>query len=108
MECKEFISLIPDWLDDNLRGKDADRFMQHMDTCAECSEELHIQFLIKEGISRLESGAGFNLNKELNAKMSDYRKTLHNEKTGNYVVYAMEVISALIIAFILILVFIYK
>lgn len=105
MRCKEFIRLIPDWLDDALVGKQAYKFLYHMDHCSECREELHIQFLVKEGTARLESGAGFNLDKELAAKVEDYRRFLRRRDILNRIVYVMEAISVAAIIFILILVF---
>ncbi len=105
MDCKEFIGLIPTWLESDLTGRDADRFLEHLDECDECREELHIQFLVKEGAARLESGEGFDLDRELGAKVNDYRRMLNNIRIGNRIVYGMEIISAVAIAFILVLVF---
>jgi len=104
MKCKEFIKLIPMWIDDELLGKTAYRFLEHMDSCPECREELHIQFLVKEGTLRLESGAGFNLDKELKKKVNDYRKFLKKKDIINCIIYVMEAIAVAAIIFILILV----
>lgn len=104
MKCKEFIRLIPEWLDEELIGKTAYRFLNHMDSCSECREELHIQFLVKEGTARLESGAGFNLDKELAKKVEDYRKFLKRRDILNRIVYVMEAIAVAAIVFILLLV----
>ncbi len=106
MSCKEFIHLIPMWLDDKLDGKRAVRFFEHMDTCEDCREEMQIQFLVKEGTARLESGASFNLDSELSDKMVRYKKRLRRKHTENVIIYWMEAIAAISIIFILVLVFI--
>ena len=104
MRCKEFLRLLPSFLDDELLGKQAHRFLYHMDHCSECREELHIQFLVKEGTARLESGAGFNLDKELAIKVNDYRAFLRRHDILNRIVYVMEAIAVVAILFILVLV----
>lgn len=105
MDCKEFKRLTPEWLNDELVGRTAYKFIDHIDSCSECREELHIQFLVKEGTARLESGAGFNLDKELAIKVEQYRRFLKRRDIINRIVYAMEAIAVAAIVFILILVF---
>ena len=68
MTCKEAEKLIPIFLEDDLDTDDLREFMEHIDECGECKEELSIQFLVKEGLSRLEAGSVFDLKNEL-----DYR-----------------------------------
>ena len=106
MDCKEFIRLIPNWLDGKLDGKRGAKFLDHMNTCKDCREELHIQFLVREGTARLESGGSFNLDKELSEKVTAYKKKLKRKHTENVIIYWMEAIAGAAIIFILILVFI--
>ncbi len=106
MNCKEFIHLIPMWLNDKLDGRRAVRFFEHMENCPDCREEMQIQFLVKEGTARLESGGSLNLDRELSDKMARYQKRLKRKHTENVIIYWMEAISALAILFLLILVFI--
>ncbi len=106
MNCKEFISLLPKWLDDKLDGRRAARFFEHMDSCDDCREELQIQFLVREGTARLESGGSFNLDRELSDKISRYHKRLRRKHRENVIIYWMEAIAAIAIIFILVLVFV--
>ncbi len=106
MDHKEFIKLIPIWLDGKLDGKRGGRFLEHMENCKECREELHIQYLVKEGTARLESGMSFNLDKELSEKVTAYKKKLKRKHTENVIIYWMEAIAGAAIIFILVLVFI--
>lgn len=69
MECKEFERLIPDFIADRLDYPTLRRFCEHMDYCGECREELTIQFLVTEGVQRLEDGNAFDLQKELEERI---------------------------------------
>ena len=71
MDCKEFQRMIPGFLSDELDNYSLESFLNHMDTCRSCKEELTIQFLIDTGIQRLEDGSTFNLNGELQSTLND-------------------------------------
>ncbi len=79
MDCKEIEKIIPLFVENKLDAKSARKFVNHIETCKECKEELTIQFLVSEGMSRLEEGSAFDLQKELNAKleMADNNMTAH-------------------------------
>lgn len=76
MTCKEAEKLIPLFLDDDLDNKDLAEFIEHIDNCPECKEELTIQFLVKTGMQRLEDGNTFNLKQELLILIKDAKKRL--------------------------------
>ena len=46
MNCKKAVSMIPAYLEDDLSAKDLQAFLEHIDNCADCSEELSIQAII--------------------------------------------------------------
>ncbi|MDE5892821.1 MAG: hypothetical protein K2H45_07870, partial [Acetatifactor sp.] len=50
------------------------RFTEHVDACDSCREELVIQFLIREGMARLEDGDVFDLQRELQEHMDGVRR----------------------------------
>lgn len=88
-----------------MNRKQADEFFEHMDSCAECKEELRIQYLISEGMARLEDGKSFDLNKELDIRIESTRKSMKNKMISNFIIYGLEVIGILAVIFILFLVF---
>ena len=65
MDCKEFEKLIPDFIKNRLDYSSMKRFSEHMERCANCKEELIIQFLVTEGVQRLEDGRAFDLQKRI-------------------------------------------
>ena len=71
MNCKETEKMIPLFLQDALEGKKLEEFVEHIEQCPECKEELSIQFLVAEGMERLEEGNNFNLQSALSEKLSN-------------------------------------
>jgi len=76
MECKTFEKRIPDFLKRKLDYVTLKNFMDHMEQCPECKEELTIQFLMDEGLVRLEEGSAFDLKKELFVKLEEASKRI--------------------------------
>lgn len=76
MKCKATEKLIPLFLNDELDTDDLREFVEHIDKCELCREELTIQFLVQEGLARLESGNVFDLQRELKMHMESAEHTL--------------------------------
>lgn len=81
MDCNKIQRLIPDFLNEELKTRELVRFLQHIDTCEECKEELTIQYLSSEGISRLEEGKTFDLDRELNEYILQMEKGIKRRRT---------------------------
>lgn len=77
LDCKEYEKLIPDFLSDSLDDIKLEKFISHIENCPECMEELSIQFLITEGMNRLEEGGNFELAKELGILIEDYKDWIY-------------------------------
>jgi hypothetical protein len=69
--------MISGFLDDELNTNQLKEFLDHVDACPECKEELTIQFLVVVGMQKLEDGEAFNLNQELAELLRDARKRLN-------------------------------
>ena len=76
MDCKEFERLIPDFISDKLDYQSLKRFNSHMEHCENCREELTIQFLVTEGVQRLEDGSAFDLQGELRQHLEEASKRI--------------------------------
>lgn len=90
MTCKEAEKLIPYFLKDDLDTDDLRKFMEHMDKCEECREELSIQFLVLEGMARLESGNVFDLQNELKSRMDEAEHILKLRESLQWFLYALD------------------
>lgn len=76
MDCKEFEKLIPGFIEERLDYSAMRRFSEHMEQCDNCREELVIQFLVTEGVQRLEDGRAFDLQKELDRRLNKVKKKI--------------------------------
>lgn len=93
MDCKEFEKLIPDYLVKKLDYPTLKRFYQHMEECRDCREELDIQFLVSEGIHRLEEGNAFDLQTELELRLEETRKSMRIHSIFLHLGIAMEIVA---------------
>lgn len=106
MKCKEAEKMIPLFLEDELEDEDLREFMDHVEKCEECKEELTIQFLVLEGVARLEKGNVFDLKKELKIRMEDAEHGIRSRENMHWVLYALEglILVALITLILLIVI----
>lgn len=95
MTCKDADKAIARFLDDDLDNRELADFLNHIETCPECKEELTIQFLVKVGMQRLEDGNTFNLKAELNMLLRDARKKLLGRR---YLVLTSYILELLVLA----------
>ena len=93
MDCKEFAGLIQDFLGDRLDEMKLSEFLEHVDECENCKDERRIQYLIYEGRERLETGATFDVDKDLAEWMELQRKRLRNRNGIKKTAIAAEILT---------------
>lgn len=98
MNCKEFEKLIPDFMRDRLDYSSMKRFCEHMEQCSSCKEELVIQLLVTEGVQRLEDGRAFDLQKEMDQRISRIKRKIKLHGNMIRLGIAMEIAAACILA----------
>lgn len=104
MDCKEVIKMIPDFLNHKLNSRELRDFLDHIEECKECKEELSIQFLVQEGMARLEEGKTFDLQKEFDWMMEDARRRMKIREVLHFLVYGVEVLAIITIITIIVLI----
>ncbi len=97
MDCKEFEKRIPDFIARKLDYPSLKRFSEHMEECANCKEELVIQFLVTEGIQRLEDGDAFDLQSELEQRLGEARRKLRFNSRVMRIGVALEILAAVML-----------
>lgn len=102
MDCKEFERLIPKFIERKLDFLTLKRFHAHMEKCENCKEELVIQFLVSEGIQRLEEGDAFDLQRELDQRLAEARRKVRFHDAFLRVGLGLEVGAALAVAWIVV------
>lgn len=81
MNCREFESYIPAFIDKKLDFKTMEEFREHYETCSECREELSIQFLVSVGIRHLDNDDDdFDLDSELKKRMVSNEKQIERHR----------------------------
>jgi hypothetical protein len=85
-------------MENELKDEELSQFIEHIETCAECYDELAIQFLAKEGLARLEEGASFSLDEELSGWIRSGQKRLKFHERVENVCRVFEGISILAMA----------
>ena len=98
MNCKEAEKKIPLFLDDDLDGRDLAEFVEHIEDCPDCKEELSIQFLVTEGMDQLEQGNNFNLQKALLLMLGDAEDKVRINRILRNILLCLEIaVAAMII-----------
>lgn len=95
LEHKQIEEEIPEFLEDRLSNERLDRFMTHLKGCASCRDELSIQYLVKEGLPRIEAGANFSLNEDLEAYVDLENRRLNRRLRLSFVAFALEAMTLL-------------
>lgn len=97
MTCKETEKMIPLFLEDELDTDDLHEFMEHIDKCNECKEELSIQFLVSEGMARLETGSVFDLQNELKAQIEEAQHDLKTRENMKWLLFTLEGLTVVLV-----------
>ena len=98
MDCKEFERLIPDFISQKLNYQSLIEFSEHMEGCKDCKEELVIQFLVSEGMQRLEEGDAFDLQNELDERLKEAERKIKFHRGFLFVGAIMEILAVIALA----------
>ena len=83
-------------------------FLTHIEECENCRDELRIQYLIYEGLERLEAGATFDVDKDLADLMEIQRKRLSSREGIKLAAIASEIITTAAFVIVLFVVLFYQ
>ena len=93
MTCNECKKKIKDFLNDSLDNKSVIEFVNHVKACPDCMEELSIDFLVAEGLKRLDNVTSFNLQKELEDKLENSLSKAKFERQFIVVIFVVTIID---------------
>ena len=97
MTCKEAERLVMPYINDELTDEELSKFLEHMESCPDCREELEIYFTVDVGIRQLDSETGnYNIKGALEATIEQSRQRLQVIqciKIARYVVATISVMA---------------
>lgn len=66
MKCQEVENMVLPYIRHQLTDYELEKFIQHIEGCESCKEELEIYFMVNEGLKQLDSGTGaYNIKEAL-------------------------------------------
>ena len=75
MTCREAERLVTPYIQDKLSGDELEAFLEHLEHCRNCQEELEIYFMVDVGLKQLDTGSGtFDIMGALQKRMWRFRK----------------------------------
>lgn len=74
MTCQDTEQEIQLFIDDELVGVKLQAFINHIEECHGCYEEMETSYLLKQALLRLEDGDAFDLHSELLQKLSTMKR----------------------------------
>lgn len=99
MDCREAQKLVMPYIQDELTDRELEDFLEHIETCPACQEELEIYFMVSLGLKQLDEGTGsFNMKQEMaEALENSYRRVsfVRTLKIACYAVNTLAVVGVL-------------
>ena len=96
MTCKEAESLVMPYIKNELTDEELFEFLEHIEHCPECREELEIYFTVDVGIRQLDSETGnYNIKGALETAIEQSREILEAVRLVKIVRYAVSTLSVM-------------
>ncbi len=73
MDCKRVMELMTQFINERLDAEDVQAFLDHIDSCPECREELEVNYSLMTAMKQLDEGTDLSDNyiEELNKKIEE-------------------------------------
>ena len=106
MDCKKAQSLVTAYITKKLNDKDLEEFLEHVDSCEECYEELEIYYTVHYTMARLdedddEADQVYNVKKALQNRLEESRFYIWRTKVSRIYRMGLMVLEELLLIVIL-------
>lgn len=104
MNCREAEALVIPYIRNQLSDEELEGFLEHIEECANCREELEIYYTVEIGIRQLDTDTGsYNIKGALEAALTASRQRLYSVKLLKIMKYAVNMlcVMSLVIIFLL-------
>lgn len=96
MTCKEAEALVMPYIKDDLTDEELREFLEHIETCPDCWEELEIYFTVDVGIRQLDSETGnYNIKGALEAAVEQSKQRLEAVRLLKIARYALSTLCVM-------------
>lgn len=84
MNCLEAQGLIMKYINDDLSGPQLEDFLEHIDSCPDCKEELEIYYILTTGMNQLDNDYvdTYNFHEAFEKQLDRSRKNLDISSRG--------------------------
>lgn len=90
MICREAERLVMPYINGSITDEELKAFVEHIDHCPDCREELEIYFTVDVGIRQLDEGTGsYNIKGALETALELSRQRIHTLKLLQNAIYAV-------------------
>lgn len=100
MTCKEAENLVIPYIHHELDDEVMEEFLEHIESCENCKEELEIYYTVEAGIRQLDKDTGnYNIKGDMEADIQASRQRLYNNRLldiGRYAADTLIVISMMV------------
>lgn len=100
MLCKDAERLVIPYIRHELDDEVVEEFLEHVDSCENCKEELEIYYTVEAGIRQLDSDAEhYNIKGDMEANIQSSKQRLYNLrllKICRYAVDTLMIVSMLV------------
>lgn len=105
MECKEVQKLITKYVAKDMNEKELELFLDHIETCKECYEELEINYTIYAALMQLDDnpGASYDMSAMLLEQLKASRRFIIRKKAFDRfknALYAVAMVALIIVVII--------
>ncbi len=96
MNCQEAQRLVMPYIQDELTDRELEEFLEHVETCPACQEELEIYFMVSLGLRQLDEGSGsFNMKQEMEEALDLSYRRVHFVRTIKIACYAVNTLAGM-------------
>ena len=81
MKCQDMERYIPLFINDKLTGIRMREFIEHIEGCEGCFDEMEMNYLLKEALNRLTVEGSYDLHGELMKKIKNTKKCVEVHET---------------------------
>lgn len=105
MECKEVQKLVTKYISKEIEDKELAQFLEHIETCKECYEELEINYTIFSALMQLDDipNASYDMNAMLLEELKASKKYMIRKRAFDSfkkAIYVIAIVAVIIVAII--------